>query len=217
LPSTWEDYLRGLSGNSRRNILRSLKAFDDWCGGTTRLEAVTGLDDLERGRRVLIDLHHSRWSESAGTNPPPRNIEKGVFRSSLYLDFHEEMMQILAGRGELELLWLCARDEPVAALYAMVWKGKVYAYQCGRQLDVPPEVRPGGVLLALAIRRAIEAGRHEFDLLADEAFYKNQLATGARALVRMRIARPSFVEGIRRTFLLCRGGLRSITGSRDEA
>ena len=86
--------------------------------------------------------------------------------------------------GSLELLWLCARNEPVAVLYAIDWGGKVYAYQTGRRTDVPGHLRPGAVLLALAIRRAIEAGRREFDLLADEALYKRQLASQSRPLVR---------------------------------
>ena len=41
-------------------------------------------------------------------------------------------MAWLLEQGALELLWLSVRGEPVAALYGMVWAGKVYAYQCGR-------------------------------------------------------------------------------------
>jgi hypothetical protein len=50
----------------------------------------------------------------------------------------------------------------------------------------------------MAIRRAIEAGRREFDLLADEAFYKLQLTPRSRPLVQVRAARPSLVEWTRR-------------------
>ena len=46
------------------------------------------------------------------------------------------------------------------------------------------------MLLALAIRRAIDQGRREFDLLADDAFYKQQLTPLARPLVHLRAARP---------------------------
>ena len=68
-------------------------------------------------------------------------------------------MRRLLGRGALELLWLTVRGEPVAALYGMAHGDKVYAYQTGRRTDVPAGVRPGGVLLAYAIRRAIEAAQ----------------------------------------------------------
>src|SRR5439155_20781139 len=113
------------------------------------------------------------------------------------------MMGRLLELGALELLWLSVRGEPVAALYGMAWGGKVYAYQMGRRLDVPARVRPGGVLLALAIRRAIEAGRREFDLLADRAPFKMQLTPTTRPLVQVRVVRAAARESARR--LLERG------------
>jgi CelD/BcsL family acetyltransferase involved in cellulose biosynthesis len=201
LPSTWDEYLNGLSPSGRRAVKRSLKAFDTWAGGTTRVEAVTDSDDVARGKDILVRLHHARWAGEG---------QCGVFRSPLYLQFHDAVMRRLAARRSLLLLWLCARGEPVAVLYGMEWAGKVYAYQMGRRHDVPARLRPGAVLLALAIRRAIEAGRREFDLLADEAFYKFQLAPCVRPLVQLRAARVSVVEGVRRAARACLGGLRAL-------
>jgi len=199
LPATWEDYLQGLGPNSRRNIHRSRKAFDAWSGGTTRLESVACPADLAKGKQILIHLHHARWASEN---------ESGVFHSPFYLQFHDALMSRLAERGELELHWLCARDEPVAVLYGMSWGGKVYAYQTGRRTDLPDHLRPGAVLLALVIRRAIESGRREFDLLADDRFYKRQLAPSARPLVQVRAARKSVVEGVRRGINTCLRFLR---------
>jgi CelD/BcsL family acetyltransferase involved in cellulose biosynthesis len=202
LPATWEEYLRGLGANSRRNIQRSLRAFDAWSGGTTRLESVRDVDDLAKGKDILVRLHQTRWALGGGPT--------GVFRAPLYLEFHDAIMKLLAGRGDLELLWLCARDEPVAVLYGMHWADKVISYQTGRRTDLPPNVRPGAVLLALAIRRAIEARRREFDLQADTAFYKLQLTSQARPLVQVRAARNSVAELIRQAAKQCLGGLQAI-------
>ncbi len=163
LPATWDGYLKSLSTNGRRQVNRSLKAFDEWAGGTTRFDSVTSRADLEKGKEVLVQLHRARWISAD---------EAGVFRSPLYLQFHDAMMRSLVEPNSLELLWLSVRGEPVAALYGMAWGGKVYAYQTGRLTGFPPAVRPGTVLLIHAIRRAIEAGRREFDLLADDAPYK---------------------------------------------
>lgn len=107
-------------------------------------------------------------------------------------------MRRLASRGALWLVWLCARGEPVAVLYGMEHAGKVSAYQTGRKPDLPEQLRPGAVLLALAMRQAVEAGLQEFDLQADEAPYKLQLAPQLRSLVQLRVARKSVVEGLRR-------------------
>jgi CelD/BcsL family acetyltransferase involved in cellulose biosynthesis len=189
LPATWDDYLKGLPRGKRRHVTRSLHEFEKWAGGEMRLECATDAASLEVGRRVLVELHHARWAAGG---------QAGVFRAPPYIRFHAELMRRLLGRGELELLWLSVRGEPVAALYGMAWGDKVYAYQTGRRLDVPARVRPGGVILALAIRRAIEAGRREFDLLADEAPYKLQLTGTARPLVRVRVVRPGLRESARR-------------------
>jgi CelD/BcsL family acetyltransferase involved in cellulose biosynthesis len=201
LPSTWDGYLRSLSASGRRSVQRSLKAFDAWAGGTTRLENVTTLADLEKGKEILVRLHHERWGADG---------EAGVFRSPHFVQFHDILMRRLAERGALELLWLSARGEPVAVLYGMTWAGKVYAYQTGRRTDVPAALRPGAVLLMLAIRRAIEAGRREFDLLADEAPYKLQLAPCSRPMVHVRAARGTLVEYLRRAAHGCRHIFRSL-------
>jgi CelD/BcsL family acetyltransferase involved in cellulose biosynthesis len=185
LPASWKEYLHDLSANSRRNIERSIKAFDKWSAGTTELECISVPADVERGSRILMSLHHERWSNDDQT---------GVFRAPPFLDFHARMMRTLAERGCLELLILKAHGEPMAALYSMVWDNKVYGYQTGRRTDVPANVRPGGVVMALAIRRAIEQGRREFDLLADEAFYKSQLTSHVRPLVQVRATRRCVAE-----------------------
>jgi CelD/BcsL family acetyltransferase involved in cellulose biosynthesis len=199
LPTTWDAYLRSLSANARRNVRRSLKALDACSAGATRLESVQHVADLEMGKSILTKLHHQRW-ESAG--------QTGVFRFSSYLRFHDAVMRRLLARGSLQLTWLCVGHEPVAALYGMEWSGKVYLYQLGRRIDVAERLRPGATLLALMIRKAIEAGHREFDLLADDAPFKRHLAPQARALLRLRVAPPSLVESLRRAGKGCLASLR---------
>ena len=62
------------------------------------------------GGALLIDLHHTRWQAGG---------ESGVFREASFMQFHERLMRLLLERGDLELLWLRVRDEPVAALYGI--------------------------------------------------------------------------------------------------
>lgn len=201
LPATWDAYLRELGKNRRRLITRSLKALENWAGGDLRLERATDLVSLQKGKAILIDLHRARWAEEG---------QPGVFRSPFYLRFHDTLMQRMLEKGTLELLWLRAGEQPVAALYGLTWGGKVYAYQTGRRPDLPGQLRQGLVLIALAIRRAIEEGQREFDLLADDMFYKRQLARSARPLVRIRATRPSLVEGVRHGAQACRHLLRRL-------
>jgi CelD/BcsL family acetyltransferase involved in cellulose biosynthesis len=195
LPATWDAYLHDLGKSRRRNILRPLKALEAWAGGDLQLERATDLVSLQKGKAILIDLHRARWIEEG---------QPGVFRSPFYLRFHDALMRRMLENGNLELLWLRAGEQPLAALYGLAWGGKMYAYQTGRRPDLPGHLRPGLVLMALAIRRAIEEGRREFDLLADDMFYKRQLARSVRPLVRIRATRPSLVEGVRHGAQACR-------------
>ncbi len=104
------------------------------------------------------------------------------------------------------------RGEPVAAVYNIVWNNKVYFYQSGRKTDVPPKVRPGVVLLAHAIRGAVEAGRREFDFLAGDVQYKRQLALALRPLVQFRVARRCLRERLR---LLAESGINRVRPLRN--
>jgi CelD/BcsL family acetyltransferase involved in cellulose biosynthesis len=200
LPKTWEGYLKSLSCPHRRQVTRSLRAFEEWAGGAARLDRVTDAAELEKATRDLINLHHARWEGDS---------QAGVFHSPRFLQFHDAIMRILLERGQLELLRLTVRGEPVAALYGMTWADKTIAYQTGRSVNVPNNVRPGGVILAYAVRAAIEAGRREFDFLADEAPYKLQMATASRPLVRLRAYRVGLRERMRRLMERCVDGVRA--------
>ena len=185
LPATWEAYLQGLPATSRYLVNRSLRDFESWAGDGFELHTVTSRAELALGRRVLLALHGSRWGE------------EGAFASPRFDAFHEEVMPALLDRGALDLSWMCARGEPVAALYNLRWRGKIYSYQCGRRLDVPREIRPGIVMHAHAIRGAIEAGMREYDFLGGASQYKRKLAPAMRPLVRLRAVRRGLRETAR--------------------
>src|SRR5262249_10830335 len=112
--------------------------------------------------------------------------------------FHDAMLPRLLDMDALQLLWLCARGRPVAAMYNIVWNNKVYFYQSGRDTTLPGNLRPGVVIIARAMQQAIEAGRREFDFLGGDSTYKMQLALATRPLVELRVARPGVRETARR-------------------
>jgi CelD/BcsL family acetyltransferase involved in cellulose biosynthesis len=186
LPATWDDYLQKLSSSRRHFVRQSLRRFEEWAGAAGRLHAVSGPADLEEGKRALTALHQNRWG-----------AREGKFGSPRFAAFHDRILPGLLEAGALELLWLSVRGEPVAAVYNIVWNGKVYFYQNGRKPDVPHGQRPGIVLHAHAIRRAIAAGRREYDFLSGGEHYKGQLALASRPVVQLRVTRRSPLERLR--------------------
>ncbi|MBI2392721.1 MAG: GNAT family N-acetyltransferase [Deltaproteobacteria bacterium] len=188
LPKTFDAWLSALPSEHRYLVRRSLRDFEAWSAGTTRVNVASTSAELAEGLRVLRALHGERWSEERAD---------GAFASTRFRAFHEEVMPALLSRGALELSWITVRDAPIAALYNIVWNGKVHFYQGGRAVDVPAKIRPGIVAHAFAIRRAIERGLSEYDFLAGTARYKLQLATATRPLVALRVTRRSRRERVR--------------------
>lgn len=194
LPASWDEYLGALSAKSRYLVRRSLRDTERWAGGVLRFEQVTEPAQLARGQQVLAALHGARWSQGQTDAGPDAG---GAFASPRFCAFHAAVLPELLARGALELRWLEARGEPIAVVYNLVWNGKVYAYQSGRQPGLPATVRVGVAIHADAIRRAIERGLREYDLLGGPARYKRQLGLATRRLVRLRVVQPGWRERLR--------------------
>jgi CelD/BcsL family acetyltransferase involved in cellulose biosynthesis len=188
LPSSFDAYLGALSPSRRYLVNRSIRDFERFAGGDLSLRVARTPAELASARATLARLHEARWKTEGSS---------GVFASERFSAFHDAVMPELFRRGALELAELCARGEPVAALYNVVWKDKVYFYQSGRRADLPGKLRPGIVAHALAIRASIEAGRREYDFLAGAARYKMDLALATRPLVEVRVAQKSLREAMR--------------------
>jgi CelD/BcsL family acetyltransferase involved in cellulose biosynthesis len=180
LPATWEAYLNQISSSRRYFIRRTLKAFEQWAGDELVLKRASTLAELDQGFDILSELHGKRW-QHAGS--------KGVFSSEPFTRFHRTVMAKLLASDNLELIWLCKGNRPLAAVYNIVWDNKVYFYQSGRCTDVPAKVRPGIAIHVYAIQDSIKRGRTKYDFLAGGTRYKQQLALAQTRLIRIRAAR----------------------------
>jgi CelD/BcsL family acetyltransferase involved in cellulose biosynthesis len=205
LPADWEEYLARLSPSHRSLVRRSLRAFDRWTGGHAELRVARTARELEVGAAALRELHAARWQQAG---------HPGLFAAPRFREFHDRVMPELLARGALELMWLRAHGRPVAALYNLVWRDKVYFYQSGRRPGLPRDVRAGVVIHALAIRRAIEQGRREYDFLAGASRYKQELALATRPIGRLRVVRRGAAARVRRVYLRCAAVGRALRASR---
>lgn len=189
LPGSWKGYLDRLSSSHRYFIKRAVRDLEAWAGDELVLRRAASPDELAEGERILIDLHGQRWREDDHT---------GVFTSPRFARFHGTVMPRLLAGGNLDLLWLCKGDRPIAAVYNIVWDGKVYFYQSGRSPDLPAKVRPGIVIHAYAIQHAIANGCTRYDFLSGASRYKQQLALDEAPLVRVHGSRPRSLPALAR-------------------
>ncbi len=180
LPGSWGEYLQSLGSRHRYGVKRALRDFEAWAGeGNWRLVRADTAGQLGAGQTILRRLHGERWRQ--------RRPGGGVFADPRFAAFHQEVMErtFRGEDGRLDLLWLTVGGKAIAAIYNLVHGRRVYFYQSGRSLDVPEGVRPGLVIHALAIRRAIGEGLIEYDFLGGESQYKRQLAPASRQLLSL--------------------------------
>lgn len=180
LEASWDAYLARLPSSRRYFVKRTVRDLERWAGDELVLRRAESPAELAEGQRVLIDLHARRWRE---------DDRDGVFSSPRFLRFHSTVMPALHASGNLDLLWLCKKDEPIAAVYNLVWDGQVYFYQSGRRPDLPAKVRPGIAIHAYAIQHAIQCGYTRYDFLSGASRYKQQLSLDEAPLVRVRALR----------------------------
>ncbi len=180
LPESWDAYLAGLSSSRRYLVRRSLRDLEKWGKGPVTYTRVEGPAELSEGQRILLELHEKRWQEEG---------RSGLFASQRFTDFHFRVMPELLAIGALDLAWIHIDGKPIAVVYSLVWNGKVYFYQGGRETGLPPKLRPGIAVHALAIADSIQRGRREYDFLNGTSRYKMQLASHVRPLVRLHATR----------------------------
>ena len=191
LPARWDDYLATFSKKRRQALRYAVRDFERWAGpGRWRRHHATDTSSLEAGLKILVDLHSRRWVADG---------EEGAFSSRRFRAFHEAAAREALAAGTLDLNWITVGDEPVAVQYNLIDGKAVRFYQCGRNPDVPKQVRLGIFMLVLSIQDAIARGCSEFDFLGGEAPYKSLFATHTRTLMRVRAARWSAREGVFQT------------------
>jgi CelD/BcsL family acetyltransferase involved in cellulose biosynthesis len=184
LPKTWDDYVKSLDSKSRYLVTRAVRELDKWAGkGGWKLRRVEKADELPGGCEVLYALHETRWK---------REGHDGVFARDRFRTFHDEVMPKLLDRGELDLIWLEVQGKPVAVLYNILYRNKVYVYQSGRTDDVPKNLRIGIAINCVAVKDYIEKGFEQYDFLNGLSQYKRQMCGGrTRPIITMRASSPT--------------------------
>jgi CelD/BcsL family acetyltransferase involved in cellulose biosynthesis len=160
LPSTWEQYLAGLSKSHRKQLRQAERRVID--SGRVEWRPVAAAAEFETAWKILVDLHQRR-RKSLG--------ERGCFSSRAFCDFHYETARRMLERGQLRMSWLALDGTPAAAEYHFADARTTYAYQGG----VDPERladEPGRLSAILFLRRAIEEGHQQFDFLRGDEPYK---------------------------------------------
>ncbi len=187
LPSTFDGWLKSLSGDRRyrvRNIRKKVNA-----AHPTRFVVWQDAATLDEGIATLIRLHIKRWG---GTT------EHRSFASPAYIDFHTAVMTACFKRDRLRLYGLELSGAMVAMFYFYKFRDRVYLMQSGYDPE-HSRSKPGLVLLGYIVEHAIGEGHAVLDFLRGDHQYKDELATGERETVYLRVFRPTLGAHLYRT------------------
>jgi len=200
LPSTWDGYLAGRSGNFREQLRRREAALARHGVVTTRLADETTLAaDLD----TLFALHRARW----GATPTDFSDTP----------FHRELAREALDRGWLRV-WLLELDgRPVAAWHGFQVGPVASYYQAGRDPSLD-RLSVGFVLMAHTIRSAIAEAATEYRFGRGDEGFKSRFATrdpGLETVFRTRGPWGAVEPAARAARWLRNGARRVGRGSRQ--
>lgn len=160
LPSTFDEYLKGLSKSLRYDVRRlNGKALSE--KGAQLIWAAP--ENINQLASSFFELHKLRWKS--------RGLPGAFFGKAEA--FQRDWMSIAIQNNVLRMCILMANGKAVGSIYGMQQGQATYFYQAGMDPDAS-SLSPGTILTASLIERAIADGSTQFDLMRGDEPYKRR-------------------------------------------
>jgi len=174
LKGSWEEYLKGLGSKTRANWRRQMRRLSSITEGYA-VESISEPERMKKAFSRFAVLERLGWKAQAGI---------GASKNKRHRAFYEDLLVILAGKGQVKVHFLRSEGEDIAGSIIFVQRGILY----GRQTAFAPshaKYSPGLLLHAEIFREHFGGAHKEFDLLGirEEGKYKTHWATGRRETV----------------------------------
>jgi len=189
LPPRFDDYVPRLSKSLRYEVRRRDKGL--YKEGRATLDVARTEDEARTAWNTFLDLHSRRWR---------RRGLPGAFALPAVRRLHEAWIPLAHQAGEVVWITLRHDQRPVGVWYGMRTPRTWYFFQSGFD-PAAAALSPGTVLVAEAIRLAIEDGATGFDFLRGDEPYKRRWAPDTEGTnVRMMIQMSGMMSGPGATF-----------------
>jgi len=161
LEGSYNDFINSKSRNFRRNLKRN----ESKLYKTGNVRVVKG--DLKEGKYseswgVVRDIDKRSWRMSK---------EKDIAKNNRLLDYCEMLMDIYRGQEERFLLYITLENKAIAAFFAIVKNGKMYAYKVNYDLEFS-KYSPGIILLNTVIKECFVQNIKEINFLGRNEYIK---------------------------------------------
>lgn len=180
LRESGQDYLGSLSRNTRHQVRRSAKLYEQEYGEVT-LRSAESVEEALAFFSRLCELHEAYWNN--------RGLP-GAFATQLSQAFHRRLITNCVPEGRVQLTRICAGEHEIGYLYNFVHRGTVSSYQSGFNYSADNRVKPGLLGHCLAVEKQIESGQDVYDFLMGRSQYKSSLSTDEGEMSWLSIQRP---------------------------
>jgi CelD/BcsL family acetyltransferase involved in cellulose biosynthesis len=185
LPPTFEGLLSRLRSGMRRHIARLERRLRERY--QIDLKTYKDFSSVQEAMDVMFELHQKRRRSISDT--------PSAFAAPRTREFHSELAAVFAANGWLNLNFLTADDEAIAATYCFDYRGKTYFYQGG--FDPRFSRYAVGTLLHLRnIEGSIRRGLREYDFLRGADAYKLSWPVHVRRSLAIGFARRKLLAKV---------------------
>jgi CelD/BcsL family acetyltransferase involved in cellulose biosynthesis len=172
LPSSWEAFLKRLTGKQRHEIRRKLRRLD--AAGQVKYRIIEDVDAVRTEIDIFIELFRSNRSDKAAFMTPQM---AAYFRS---------LAASMAAHQMLKLAFLELDGQPAAAVLCFDSGSTVYLYNSGYDMRFS-SLSVGLLSKVLSIKESIQRGRRKYDFLKGDEKYKRYLGGRPVPLFSYRI------------------------------
>jgi len=162
LPADWDSYWLMVSKSLRKNTEYSARRLERLHPGEVSYSQVATERELETALATLFRLH---------TEVRQAHNEIGAFADNRMRHFHRRVASLFLSNGWLRFYRLGVGGEDIALLYCYYYNTVLSHYQSGYNVEWH-KYSPGNLIIAHAIKQAIEECATEFDFLRGAEPYK---------------------------------------------
>ena len=172
LPSTWDEFLKQLTGKERHEIRRKLRRLNE--AARVNFRVVESKAEVSEGIDLFLELFKLNRSD------------KSDFMTAQRASFFRCLAGAMAEAGILKLFFLDLDEKPAAAVMCFDYDSTVYLYNNGYDNQYRP-LSVGLLSKVFAIQDSIQRGKNKFDFLKGSEVYKHRLGGQPVQLYRCQV------------------------------
>jgi CelD/BcsL family acetyltransferase involved in cellulose biosynthesis len=174
-----EEILSRFSPSARKRVRNNLRDY-----GSVRAEWPDRPAEALGIFEEMAALHQKRWNEAG---------KPGAFASPRFTAFHREIVERLVPKRRAFLFRARTETGTIGCLYGFIENQRVFIYQLGMAASSGKGTSPGLAAHLCCMKSCAERGIVEYNLMAGDSRYKQELSNSSEELLWATLRRPRLV------------------------